>query len=179
MVQRKHRRTSPRTLGQASLIPDSVVQAIAVAIARAEGFFAGPHALPVRANNPGNLKLGDLGRGTIDGKTIFKTIEDGWAALYRQIRLMLTGASKYYTPEMTIAQVAEIYTGADNALAWAKNVAVSLGVSIQTKLSDLFSFTAGGPGSTPEMPPPGGTGPGPETVALLIVGFVLLLWAVS
>ena len=161
------------------MIPDSVVQAIAMAIARAEGFFSGPTALPVRANNPGNLKLGDAGRGTIGGKTIFATIEDGWNALYRQIRLMLTGASKYYSPEMTIAQVAAIYTGGDNALAWAKNVAVSLGVSIQTKLGELISLASGDGPTLPGTGPGGAAGPGPETVALLIVGFILLFMVVS
>lgn len=169
----------PGTLGQETSIPDSLVQAIARAIARAEGFFSGPTALPVRANNPGNLKLGDAGQGTIGGKTIFATIEDGWAALYKQIRLMLTGASAYYHPGMTIAQVAKIYTGGDNALAWAKNVAISLGVSVQTKLADLLGI-----GTPPGEPPgsaPGGDsgGVGPETVAMLIVGFILVYLVVS
>lgn len=139
MVQRKHR-TNPVGLGQS--IPDSIVQSIAQAIATAEGSFSSPSALPRRANNPGDLMLGDIGFGTINGKTIYATVEDGWNALYHQVRLMLTGVSAYYTPDMTITQMAEKYTGGDNPLSWAMNVARSLGVSIETKLSDLLGSAA-------------------------------------
>jgi len=139
------------------------VEDIARAIARAEGFYVGG-SLPERANNPGNLKMGDVGLGTIDGKTIYPTLAAGWSALYRQINLMLTGASRYYRPEMTIQQIAAIYTGGDNALAWAGNVARSLGVTIETRFMDLMN--AAGPG-------------GGETVGLVIVGALLFLLLVN
>jgi hypothetical protein len=120
------------------MIPESIVEAMARAIARAEGFFVSD-SLAQRANNPGNLKLGDIGLGTIRDKTVFPTVEQGWTALQRQIRFMLTGTSQFYTPAMSILEVAAIYTGRDNPLAWATTVASALGVSIQTKLADLIA----------------------------------------
>lgn len=162
MVQRTNRPTTGRTLGQAAP-PDSVVEAIARAIATAEGFFSSSGtALPQRANNPGDLMLGDIGFGVINGKTIYKTAEDGWNALYNQVRLMLTGASAYYNPQMTIREIAVKYTGNDNPVSWAMNVAQSLGVSIETRLGDLVGGV---------LPPPSAT---TETVAMLIVGGLIL-----
>jgi len=110
-----------------------VTERIAGAIAKAEGFLV-PGSLPQRANNPGNLKLGGE---TIGGKTIFSTVQEGWQALYHQIDLMLSGQSRYYSPDMTIRQVAGIYTGHDNEEAWAKIVAGQLGVSPDTPIGSI------------------------------------------
>lgn len=164
-------------IGQAS-IPETVVQAVARAIATAEGFFVAG-ALPQRANNPGNLMLGDIGFGMINGKTIYASAADGWNALYHQVRLMFTGASRYYHPELTLREIAEIYTGGDNPISWATNVARSLGVSIETKLKDLLG-SGGGPGpSSDTAPPDAGAGSSSSgTVAILIVGAILLYLAV-
>lgn len=116
----------------------SLTQKIAEAIALAEGFFhPSGTAVPQRANNPGNLKAGDVGLGLIGGKTIYATIADGWAALERQINYILTGTSRYYTPDMTLREVAEIYTGHDNAQAWANIVAGKLGVTPETKIGEV------------------------------------------
>ena len=113
-------------------------QKIAEAIATAEGYFhPSGTAIPQRANNPGNLKLGDIGLGTIGGKTIYATIADGWAALERQIDLILTGQSRYYKPDMTILEVAQTYTGGDNAQAWANIVAEKLGVTPNTRIGEV------------------------------------------
>lgn len=124
---------------------ESLIQDIARAIARAEGFHV-VGSLAQRAKNPGNLKMGDVGLGTIAGKTIYPTLEAGWDALYRQVRLMLTGASAYYNPAMTLSEVARIYTGNDNPLGWARAVAQSLGVTVETRLADLLASS----GATPE-----------------------------
>lgn len=111
---------------------------IAEAIATAEGFFhPSGIAVPQRANNPGDLKLGDLGFGTIGGKTIYQTVEEGWAALEHQINLILAGRSAYYTPDMTILEVAQTYTGGDNAQAWATIVAGQLGVTPDTPMGSI------------------------------------------
>jgi len=111
---------------------------IAEAIGWAEGIFhPSGTAVPQRANNPGNLKLGDIGFGTIGGKTIYQTIEEGWTALIYQIDLILTGRSRYYTPDMTIRQVAVTYTGGDNADAWANIVSGKLGVTPDTKIGEV------------------------------------------
>jgi len=119
------------------MIPDALIQAIAQAIATAEGFFVAG-ALPARANNPGNLKMGNVGLGTIGGKTVYPSAEAGWGALHRQVSLMLTGQSAYYKPSMTIAQVAAIYTGGDNAAAWARIVAARLGTTVDATLTQLL-----------------------------------------
>jgi len=120
----------------ASAVASSVTSALANAIAKAEGFFV-PGALPNRTNNPGDLMVGSVGNGTQAGKTVFSSAADGWQALYNQVELMLTGQSQYYDPSMTISQVAKLYTGADNAAAWASTVASELSVTPDTTLAQL------------------------------------------
>jgi hypothetical protein len=115
---------------------NDLVQKLAQAIAKAEGFFS-PGSLPNRTNNPGDLKLGDKGLGTVAGKTVFASPEEGFQALERQINLILTGRSDYYSPDMTIREIAQVYTGGDNADAWANIVAGQLGVSPDTPLSEI------------------------------------------
>ena len=116
----------------------TLTRKIAEAIAVAEGWFhPSGTAVPQRANNPGNLKLPENPLGDIGGKTIFATAEEGWAALDRQINFILTGQSRYYTPDMTIFQVAQIYTGGDNAQAWANIVAGKLGVTPDTPIKEV------------------------------------------
>lgn len=113
----------------------SGVSRLAQAIAKAEGYGL-PNAIPTRANNPGNLKLGaPVLKGT--EITQFATAAEGWAALEKQIRLMLTGASAHYKPTMTIAEVGAKWapSGDNNVVgAWAANVAKFLGVSVSTPL---------------------------------------------
>lgn len=109
---------------------------ISRAIAKAEGFFV-HGSLPQRANNPGDLKLGDQGLGTINGKTVYKSAVDGWLHLNKEVILILSGKSKYYTPDMTISELAEVWTGGDASDSWAATVAESLGVSIDTKIKDV------------------------------------------
>lgn len=122
--------------GVLQTISDSAVQAIAKAIALAEGFYVSG-SIPQRANNPGDLVEGDIGNGTLGaGITVFATPEDGWNALYNQVSKMLNGTSHIYSPNMTIAQVAGKYT-ATQQTAWANNVSGSLGVSPDTTLSDI------------------------------------------
>ncbi|MGH9770306.1 MAG: hypothetical protein ACRD4Q_01170 [Candidatus Acidiferrales bacterium] len=123
-------------------VTNSVTSALANAIARAEGFFS-EGSIPSSANNPGDIEIGDQGQGTIAGKTVFGTLDAGWNALYNQINLMLTGRSSVYDPSMTINQVAQLYTGGDQASAWANNVASALGVTPDTTLSDLQNSYGG------------------------------------
>lgn len=107
--------------------PSAQVERIARAIATAEGYYV-TGSLPQRYNNPGALKL--------SGNTItqFGTADEGWSALYRQVRIMLSGTSNLYSPSMTIRQVAVIYTGNDSPESWASNVASMLGVAPSTEL---------------------------------------------
>jgi hypothetical protein len=116
------------------------VSALAQAIAKAEGFGI-PGAVPTRANNPGNLKLG---APTLErtGITVFKTPAEGWAALERQIKLILSGQSAHYNAGMTIAQMgAKWAPSGDNNItgAWASNVARALGVPTSATIRSVVS----------------------------------------
>jgi len=110
--------------------------ALAQAIAKAEGF-GPPENLSTRCNNPGDLKLGDVGCGTEAGKTIFPSPEAGWMALEHQCDLMLTGNSHVYKVSMNLLQVAQLYTGGDNAGPWAQIVSQALGVGMMTTLQQI------------------------------------------
>lgn len=118
-----------------------VIRKLARAIANAEGFNV-PNSRPARNHNPGNLTkdITATGIGMDPGPgvsyVIYKTDADGWDALEKQVRLMFAGGSHFYFPSMTIAQMAEKYTGTQQS-AWARNVAVALGVSVDTRLDQL------------------------------------------
>jgi hypothetical protein len=107
---------------------------LAQAIATAEGS-------PASANNPGDLALGDQGNGVFNsaGVTIFATLEQGVAALFHQLGLIFSGQSNVYSTSMTFAQLAQTYTGGDNASSWAATVAGALGVTPDTTLEDWYN----------------------------------------
>lgn len=128
--------------GEISTMGSAITRKIAEAIAYAEGFYASGSTVPQRTNNPGDLKLKDNPLGTIGGKTIFQTVEEGWAALEKQIEWMLTGQSKIYSPDMTIQEVGNWYVGGKgtptaDSVAWANNVARQLGVSPDTPIGQI------------------------------------------
>lgn len=99
------------------------------------------------SNNPGNLKLGDIGYGTVNnGITVFPSLSAGVAALQQQAAGMLNGSSSIYSPNMTVAQAANLYSGGDpNA---ASNWASYLGVSPNDPLSTLNAGSTGENGIT-------------------------------
>ena len=101
---------------------------IARAIAKAEGFFTDSQLLQ-RLNNPVGLK--PVGGGAL---IQFATVQDGWNAAYRQIRLILTNDSSVYNRDMSISQIAPIWTGNDNPQAWATIVSRELGVDRNTPI---------------------------------------------
>jgi hypothetical protein len=105
-----------------------LIPSFAYAIGRAEGF--GPlNNIPTRANNPGDLELGDIGFGILgQGITIYPTFLQGAQALYRQLDLILTNTSHEYNTSMTFSQVAVIWTGNDNPIGWAETVTKSLNI---------------------------------------------------
>ena len=114
------------------------VQAIAEAIAHAEGFgVAG--ALPTRAHNPGDLKLGDIGFGAINGKTVFSSDNDGWNALRKQIQLMISGESSYYQPTDTWRAIANTWVGTSDYVNWMNTVTGDLGVDPDSTLGDYVA----------------------------------------
>jgi hypothetical protein len=128
------------------MISQALIEKFAQAIAHAEGFFVS-NSVPNRSQNPGDLAEGDIGSGIIQTGgpngakiTIFPSLTDGWAALYRQVRRMLSGASDVYTLDMTMEQVAMKYSGDPN---WATNVCAflspvgALTVTGQTTIAEI------------------------------------------
>lgn len=103
-------------------IPDTQIERIAKAIARAEGFFTDSQLLQ-RLHNPVGLK--PVGGGSL---IQFPTEYDGWQAAYRQIRLILTNQSSVYNKDMSIAQIAPLWTGGDKPDEWALIVSSQLGI---------------------------------------------------
>lgn len=104
----------------------------AQAIAKQEGFYK-PGSIPQRAHNPGDLKI--PGRPTLPGTfiTLFESDDQGWDALYRQLMLIVTGASEHYNLDMTIDDMARVWT-ATQQKEWGKNVASYLGASVTDPL---------------------------------------------
>lgn len=110
---------------------------LASAITQLEGFGAGNN-IPTIALNPGSLELGDIGYGTITAAngqqiTVFNSLSDGQAALNNQLDLATSGNSKYYSPDMSIADFGTIYSGGNSS--YGNNLASLLGVDPSTPIS--------------------------------------------
>lgn len=125
------------------MVSEELVIKFARAIAHAEGFGL-PGKIPTRCHNPGDLAEGDMGNGTARSVgigaadiTIFATDSDGWAALYRQVRKILSGASRYYTLDMSLLKLGSVY--AESPVAWGTNFAEHFGVETTTTLVDIVS----------------------------------------
>jgi len=112
------------------------------AIAQAEGYGVSG-ALPTLANNPGDLKLGDQGLGTLQGITIFPNAQAGQVALQNQVNSMLDGSSQYYDPSMTLSDIGQTYANGDSN--WAQNVANILGTDVNTPLGQIASSSTSSP----------------------------------
>lgn len=121
---------------------DSFIDALANAIASAEG--SNPDI-----NNPGDLTAGDFDPSNVTGTfnsagvAIVDTVENGWAALTNKLSNILNGSSSVYSPDMTISQFAQTYTGGDNSDAWANTVSSQLGVTPDTTLGDAAANFGG------------------------------------
>lgn len=119
-------------------VSTSGLRVFARAIAFAEGYGV-PGAIPTVRNNPGDLKLPSSG-GAI---TTFASAVEGWAALYRQLDLIVTGRSNVYTIGMTIGEMARRYTATEQTI-WTGNVVKYLQkngypqVTAQTPLRDVL-----------------------------------------
>lgn len=127
--------------GNLPIQPSGPVQKIAKAIAIAEGFYVSG-SLPQRANNPGDIEQGDIGYGTIDGKTKYPSASQGWQALYAQVQAMLDNSSAIYGPSWTIQDVANEYVSGQShntssSADWAENVANALGVTVDTQIGQI------------------------------------------
>jgi hypothetical protein len=125
------------------MVSDELVIKLSRAIAKAEGFYE-PNSIPAKIHNPGDVTDGGEGAcGVFHSAgphgaplTIFATDEDGWRALYKKVRRMLDGASRTYSLELTIMEVAIKWAG---SAAWAENVAREMGVDTRTTMASLAS----------------------------------------
>ena len=117
--------------------------ALANAIAKAEGFYTAG-TIPNRYHNPGDIKFvkgykyfgqARIGKG---GHIVFRNDAAGWMALREQLRKMVEGESRFYTPSMTLNQIARKYAG--NYRIWARNVSKNLGVSPSMTIAELFDI---------------------------------------
>jgi hypothetical protein len=121
------------------------VSALARGISVAEGFGVNG-AIPTRANNPGDLAVGDKGLGVLGPSrvTVFASITEGWDALYRIVRGWLTGKSSIYFLDDSIFEVARKYVNGPQASAnqdseaWAANVANEIGMSTSNTLREFL-----------------------------------------
>jgi len=99
----------------------SGLNALAEAIAFAEGYGANADNAPTRANNPGSLKLPNTPVTGAEGISVFPTIDAGWSALSAQLLLIQNNQSHIYTPDTTIRGMAAKWTDTQGD-AWTTNV---------------------------------------------------------
>lgn len=118
----------------------SLVNDIAESIARMEGFY-NPGTLAVRNNNPGNLR--SWGKNpVVNGYAQFATSEAGWAALKRQVQLLI---DRGLTLKEFFGGKPGVYPGyapaadANDPNGYAAFVAKRLGVDVNTPLKSIAS----------------------------------------
>lgn len=114
----------------------AIVNQLADAIAHAEGFYV-PGSRPARNHNPGDVSDAYLSVGKDGPLAVFSDDQTGWDALTHKLENILAGMSQTYPLSMTIQDLAQTWTGGDNALAWAANVSQRIGVTTDVTLSDL------------------------------------------
>lgn len=117
------------------------VKEFAEAIKIHEGWFKNSRSW--RNNNPGNIRFAKqpntIGKDD-KGFAIFKTYEDGFAALCRLITNAREGKSRVYKPEMSFLDFFSVYAPSfdnNDPHNYAKFVAQRLKVSIDFKIKDL------------------------------------------
>jgi hypothetical protein len=118
------------------------VETLAIAIARTEGWGV-VGSIPNRYRNPGDLRSmnrhaypGQIGLNK-KGYVIFKTNAWGWAALEKQIQLVIDGKSTRYTQEMTFAQIAKVYAESPQ---WPKTLCKILQISPRTTFAEYMGL---------------------------------------
>jgi hypothetical protein len=117
---------------------DDAALLLSEATAIAEGY-PNPKNVPWFTKNPGDLELGDLGYGVHGKITRLPSHHEGWLRLYLFWRRVLYNSDTLYNPSMTLLQVAQRYTGMDNAEAWATAAAQHLGIATTDPLSKLLA----------------------------------------
>ena len=127
-------------VGTAHAQMDKVAK-FATAIARTEGFYV-KGSLPNRLANPGDIRSkkrhaypGQI--GLYHGYVVFKNAAWGWAALERQIWLIVNGDSKKYTQDMTMLQIAKVYAASPQ---WPKTLCKILRISPTLTFEEYFEL---------------------------------------
>lgn len=117
----------------------------ALAIKKHEGYFAG--SASYRNNNPGNFRCSSLVMGEFgatacaNNLAVFPTYEKGWSALKQFLIYACTDQLRSYKSTMTLLDFYKVYAPSadnNNPLNYASAVAKDLGVSIDTKIADLY-----------------------------------------
>jgi hypothetical protein len=121
-----------------NVLASGKIQGVAEGISQAEGFGV-PGAIPTLANNPGDLVIPNWpGAKMGAGISVFDSVDEGRNRLYHQLQLIVSGQSKVYNLDMTIAEMANKWTATD-AGNWARIVSGYLGVSTDTTLRDILT----------------------------------------
>lgn len=114
---------------------DEKIEALADAIARAEGFYhSDSNVIPRARHNPGDIT-------NLSGSIItYQTDEEGWEALYTYLERIIGGTHPAYPggSGLTFSALAYTYTGNDNATAWANTVTGQLGISPDWTLQEYM-----------------------------------------
>lgn len=122
--------------------PTDKIRKFAGGIAFAEGYWDASNNVlsgnrAARNNNPGDF-LGSGDAGTDGIYAVYSTAERGFQRLYGQLQLIVDGKSNNYNLDMTISDMAYVYTATEQD-AWSENVSTYLGVSRDTKLRGLLT----------------------------------------
>ncbi|PWT76385.1 MAG: hypothetical protein C5B59_06580 [Bacteroidetes bacterium] len=121
-------------------VPSLKTQALARAIARAEGFYV-KGSVPNRFHNPGDIRAhsahaypGQVGLSK-HGYVIFRSDADGWMSLLAQLEGMIERHSKNYNVNMTLLDFSHKYA---TSPTWVKNVSKILAVKKNTKMWEIL-----------------------------------------
>lgn len=107
------------------------------AIAVAEGYGVDANNRPTRNHNPGDISDGASEFGAdAGGLTTFPNDQTGWTWLYNKVNASVNGQSITYPQQFTIGQIAQVWTGGDNAAGWAATVGKELGVDPSSTFAD-------------------------------------------
>jgi hypothetical protein len=121
---------------------ENKVSQMATAIARTEGFYT-TGTIPNRYHNPGDLRAsiknaypGQTGLAK-HGYVVFKSDAWGWAALEKQIQMIIDGDSQHFDQSMTFAQIARIYAASPE---WPKTLCKILKISPALTIQEYFGL---------------------------------------